>query len=477
MVKHIFSPKRRAILAALSGFISIIAVPVLTAQNMSLEEAQNLRKDAKSAEDAIGNVVQDAENQKLRKNAETARSAIDRVTARLDNYIGQFKGADDIYNGGNKYPPSANVSIKSFEVPVGATVVHVPVTLDKASPNTVIAYIRVSNGQGGRAIPDVMKPVIFRPGDPLTKSVSFNVSGMDEGNNVKCVQSWVPDGGYRQGEGILLITAKADAVNKPVEVGGRAPLKFEPLGKPCYAATGQSIQFDDQGGPNKFSTGLAHGRTQVGNGETGYYGPVDMGGFQRTSDGLVLSSRRLDKPVAIGSPATLYPFLATMLSGHRTSEAQFKYGSVEWVVKMPNRKWSWPALWLLPTSGWPPEIDVYEGFGYNGSWKFPANLSTNLHGGHSNIHKFSRPAMCMRMSTFGLADTLDSEFHTFAVTVAPEWITMFVDGAETMQYANPFKGETWYPLTNVAVKADGGSAYNDGCGDMVLRSLKVWRSE
>src|SRR5690606_23042600 len=122
------------------------------------------------------------------------------------------------------------------------------------------------------------------------------------------------------------------------------------------------------------------GRTQPGNGETGYYGTVDMGGFVRTDEGLALVSRRLDQPVKVGTPAVEYPFLAAMLSGHKTPETHFKYGSVEWVVKMPNRRGSWPALWLLPTSGWPPEIDVYEGFGYNGSWVFASDLSTNLHG-------------------------------------------------------------------------------------------------
>jgi hypothetical protein len=80
-------------------------------------------------------------------------------------------------------------------------------------------------------------------------------------------------------------------------------------------------------------------------------------------------------------------------------------------------------------------------------------------------------------STPGLADTLDTEFPAFAVTVAPDWITMFIDGVETMRYANPFKGENWYPLTNVAVKALPDSAYADGSGDMILRSLKIWRSE
>jgi hypothetical protein len=385
------------------------------------------------------------------------------------------KPSEDIYNGGKKYPEIAKVEIKSFDVPVNASVVHVPVTVDRQGPNTVIAYVRVYDGKGGRAKPDKTKSIIFYPGDPLQKTLSFNVSSMSEGNDVRAVQPSVPDGAKRVGGGIR-ITATAGAVNEPIE-GGRKPLTFEPLGELSYSATGETIQFDDKGGSNSFSTALSHGRTQVGNAETGYYGTVDMGGFKRTPEGLVLASHRLDEPVKVGSPATAYPFLALMLSGHKTPETQFKHGSVEWVVKMPNRFGSWPALWLLPTGGWPPEIDVYEGFGYNGEWNFPSDLATNLHGGDNLKRTFTRPAMRMSMDVFGLPNTLDSEFHTHAVTVDREWITMFVDGVETMRYANPFNGETWYPLTNVAVKAKVDSSYDKGSGDMTIRSIKVWKAK
>lgn len=469
----ILQPWHTAILATFA--LALSAAPLFAAPALTLEAAQEIRKDAAAAETALGRIVKNPASSDTQKDAKTAESAVRRVNEQLDAYIAQW-GQLDPYDNGKKYPAPSSVSIENFEVPVGATEVHVPVTLDKPSANTVIAFIRVFDGKGGHANPDATKPVIFRPGDPLKKSVSFNVSGMNEGNTLKAVQPAVPDGGKRAGDAIV-ITATQAAVNEPIKANSREPLKFEALGKLTYSVTGQTIQFDDQGGPNSFSTALSHGRTQPGNGETGYYGTVDMGGFTRTPDGLVLSSRRLEKPVLVGTPPTVFSFLATMISGQKTTEAQFKYGSVEWVVKMPNRKGSWPALWLVPTSGWPPEIDVYEGFGYNGSWKFSASLSTNLHGGRKTIRTFTRPAMNMKMSTFGLADTLDSEFHTFAATVDPEWITMFIDGVETMRYANPFKGETWYPLTNVAVKANADSPYDDGCGEMVLRSLKIWRAE
>ncbi|CAN5802707.1 hypothetical protein BH09VER1_BH09VER1_49550 [soil metagenome] len=471
-MKPLFRPilLKAAVPLLLFGLVSS-----LSAESLTPDQVQALRQDSDAAAKALDQLIQQAPSPEIRQDADTARSAITRISDLLRQSTPPAQDDSDIYKGGKKYPPIANVRIENFDVPIGTTEVHVPVTLDKASPNTVIAHVRVFDGQGGRADPTTTKPVIFRPGDPLTKTATFAVRSMSEGANVKAVQADVPDGAERKGGGIL-ITARGDAVNNPTE-GGREPLKFEPLGALSYSATGETIQFDDEGGSMRFSTSLPHGRTQVGNGETGYYGTVAMNGFQRTSEGLVLSSRRLAEPVKVGSPAMYYPFLAVMLSGHKTPETHFKYGSVEWVVRMPNRFESWPALWLLPTSGWPPEIDVYEGFGYNGSWKFPSSLSTNLHGGENQIRTFTRPAMYMKMDNFGLADTLDSEFHTHAVTVDPEWITMYVDSVETMRYANPFKGETWYPLTNVAVKAKDGSPYNEGSGDMTIRSIKVWRKE
>jgi hypothetical protein len=473
-----YASTRQFKLILLAFFIGGSVVP-LSAQDFTLEVAKEIRGDVDVINGAIERIVASSDGSVVQRNAKTAETALTRITERLDQYITSAEAlaaTEDVYAGGKKYPSISTVSLESFDVPVGAKQVHVPVTLNHPSVNTVIAYVRVYNGQGGRAMPDQTKAVIFRPGDPLTKSVSFDVAGMSEGNNVKAIQPSVPDGAKR-GESGILITARSGAVNELVSDLSRSPLTFKPLGELSYSGNGETIQFDDQGGSGCFSTSLAHGRTQAGNQETGYYGTVNLGGFKRSEEGLVISSRRLETPISVGTPATSYPFLASMLSGFRTPETQFKYGSVEWVAKMPNRRGAWPALWLLPVTGWPPEIDVYEGFGYNGSWKFDSDLSTNIHGGDDGIRSFTRAAMRMKMSDFGLANTLDSEFHTFAVTVSPEWITMYIDGVETMCYANPFKGEIWYPLTNVAVKANIDSEYNDGSGDMVLRSLKVWRAE
>ena len=95
---------RIATLAAF--FLSSAALP-LAAQNMTLEQAEGLRKDADVAGKALHDVIQNAGNQDARKDAaNTAESALGRITDQLDKYIAQSKSAAaDIFDGGRKYPP------------------------------------------------------------------------------------------------------------------------------------------------------------------------------------------------------------------------------------------------------------------------------------------------------------------------------------------------------------------------------------
>lgn len=383
--------------------------------------------------------------------------------------------AGDAYARGTTYPAAATVNLLPATVAPGATTAHVVVELDRETPNTVVAHVRCMNGTGGRVARDFTQPVIFRPGDPLRKTVSFGVKHMTGENNVKVTQPSVPDGAKRGVTNAHVRVSATEPPTQPLTDGFREPLVFAPIGKLGYEADHKSIKFDDAGGKATWITRLAHGRTQAANGETGYYGEVSKGVFQRTAEGLLLKSFRLPKPVKIGSPATELPFASSMLAGFTAPELQFKFGSIEWEARMPNRRYAWPALWLLPKSGWPPEIDVYEGFGYNSGWMFKSNLSTNLHFGENNVRTLTRPCATTTMADFGLPNTLDSAFHRFACSVTPEWITIFVDGVETIRYANPFAGQTWYPLMNVAVKAPTDNAYDAGVGDMTVRSVRIWR--
>lgn len=388
----------------------------------------------------------------------------------------------DLYNAGRTYIPASTVTLPASQaVPIGSTTITVPVSLDKPSPNTVVAFIRCYNGKGGQVVRDYQQAVIFQPGE-TQRTATFEARPMAAGATVLVNQANEPDGAKR-GVGTLTVTATADAGDMPLPIPASPLPLFAPVGDLIYNATGRQVI---EGG--LWLDRLAHGRTQVGNGETGYYAP---GNHVLDGDDLVLRSYRLPTPQLVGSPATAYPFAASILTGltDRGSqwpvvrpELSFKYGSIEFEAKMPDRAGSWPALWLLSQKGgspkWPFEIDLFEGFYYNGQHRPGSSLSANLHGGAegSNARTWTRPSFFARMSHFGLAETLNTDFHKFACTITPEWIKVFVDGLQTMAWANPFTStDGWYPLMNTAVKASPSDPYDEGSGDMTVRRVRIWR--
>jgi len=76
-------------------------------------------------------------------------------------------------------------------------------------------------------------------------------------------------------------------------------------------------------------------------------------------------------------------------------------------------------------------------------------------------------------NVYGLSG-FDTSYHRYAVDIAPDFITWFVDGKETYQTVNPFRGITWFPLMNVAGKQTGD--YTGGTPEMRVRSFAVWKT-
>ncbi|MGC4002211.1 MAG: hypothetical protein QM811_03320, partial [Pirellulales bacterium] len=158
--------------------------------------------------------------------------------------------------------------------------------------------------------------MIFRPGDPLTKTVEFQVREMKAGNTAKAVQQEEPDG--RQTQRRPDRNHRRRRRQERTDHGRSRRAQVRALGQTRV----RRDRRDDQVRRSRRLENVFHFAatwcTQVGNGETGYYGTVEMGGFARTDEGLTLTSRRLEKPIKVGSPALEYPFLAVMLSGHKT---------------------------------------------------------------------------------------------------------------------------------------------------------------
>lgn len=379
------------------------------------------------------------------------------------------------------YPGMATVSIADVTYPLGATSVDIPVRLDRSTPNTVHVRVKASNGSGanyvysGAYFEATDKYLVFRPGDPLIQTISIKIAKTKEGGHFKVSFPEAPQGATAGNSSATIKSVSGAAATKPITAGFRLPRTFAATGTLAYDMNPATMRWSDKGGPGILSTSFSHGRTQPGNAETGLYldntlHPSAESPFSIKNGKLVIHSQKLATPLTYGGAS--YSYGAAMLNGRNSPETHVTYGQYEWVATMPNRRGSWPALWLIGVRGWPPEIDVYEGFGQNSSWNFERNISANIHGGPINQRKFTRSMWIDGTSAYGI-NNLGSMPHRYAVDIQADYITWFIDGIETYQVRNPFS-EPFYPVMNVAVKTN--SAFTDGSGDMTVSSFKVWRN-
>lgn len=384
------------------------------------------------------------------------------------------------FANGTKLPAKATLSIGTAVFQPGASVAYVPVTLNQATPNTVIARVITVNGSGTnkaisgyqyKATEDV---VIFRPGDPLRKTVSVPILSATNGQQFSLKLREAP-WGANQGTATATVTANAGATPTAAATSGfRNPRTFRTYGALQYEMTKDTMRWSDVGWSGAWATQLSHGRAQPANGETGLYldeslYPWVEAPLRYTDEGLVFHTQKLWSPITYNG--TAYQYGSVVLSGHNTPATQIGYGQYEWVAKMPTRRGAWPAFWLISTSGWPPEIDVYEGFGYQSYWDFDRHVSATIHGGSGGVRSFQRGTNIQAEQAYGLSGFAQG-YHRYAVDIGPEYITWFVDGLETYQSVNPFRGHRWYPIMDVAVKTT--SAYDDGSGDMIVKSFRAW---
>lgn len=112
----------------------------------------------------------------------------------------------------------------------------------------------------------------------------------------------------------------------------------------------------------------------------------------------------------------------------------FRYGYLEMRARVPYRRGAWPSFWLqsapppLRKADWMSEIDVLESFASTNAavanlhkWKGKAHVM--LPGGEGSLkraYRFQRP------------DTLNDEFHVYAMDWTPKTITFLVDGEPFM---------------------------------------------
>lgn len=402
----------------------------------------------------------------------------DNVATTIPIQMGDFSSLDYLASSdASYYPDQVTVDLKDSYIKQGSSRAFVFLEVSSYSPNTIVAIIKCSNKKGRALKEPKVQAVIYRPGDNLIKAVECQVDNAKHGDVIAFSQVHVPDGALA-GErfAIAKVTQNETHLSVKPKIEGRLPFKFEAYGTLNYELDIGSTEIVDNERTNTWSTALSHGRTQPANPENGYYGTLKMGAVSREGDRISLNTKRLEKPIDFRDGGKVYPFMSAVLSGHTNPETFFKYGSIEWEARMPAQKGTWPALWLLPTSGWPPEIDVYEGFSHNNEWVQSVGLSSYIHGGRNNKRSFKRGFLRLQLSDIGLSGNLTTEFHKYQAIITPKWITVFVDDVETLRFENTFKGKTWYPIMTVAVRGDTDKPYDESLASMEIRSLKIWKA-
>ncbi len=383
------------------------------------------------------------------------------------------------FQRGMAFPELAEARVEPASYDATSGVVNVPVVLDRPTPVTVILRVGTVDGTARAGVDFLWANhwVVFRPGDPLRQTVKIPVLKHVEGRSFTFQINQI--NGATGANNAASVTAAAAATPfESITDCRRAGRSFLATGTLAYSLDRSSFAMSDLGSANAWATSLSYGRERFANEETGLYVDSTLPPFRHldptfrwTDEGLVLHTEQFATPVVYNG--STYRQSAAMLDGRKLQAARVTFGQYEWVAKLPDRAGSWPAFWLKTDRGWPPEIDVFEGFNYQSWWKADTFISSTIHGGEAGKRAFMNGVVADAEALFGITG-LTKGFHRYAVDIQPDFITTFVDGIEVNQVANPFPGETWYPLMDVAVRAPGD--YSGKSGDMVVQSFRAWRN-
>lgn len=154
--------------------------------------------------------------------------------------------------------------------------------------------------------------------------------------------------------------------------------------------------------------------------------PGDM--HQWYSDTAVHADSGLLRLLAIHRPArvhvlgrdTIVPFQVGLIC----SDISFStlYGYFELRCKLPSGPAVWPAFWLAPVHGWPPEIDIFEMYGKS-TGRSIRRLTNSLHFGSIEAGNKGQRITGIRLP----ADT-DKRFYTYACQWNFDCIEFYVNG-------------------------------------------------
>jgi hypothetical protein len=142
--------------------------------------------------------------------------------------------------------------------------------------------------------------------------------------------------------------------------------------------------------------------------------------------------------IASKTPSNLLSLVANQpyVSGAINSSQLFSqtYGYFEATMTLPTGQGIWPAFWLLPLKGYPPEIDIMENLG---------NDPTHV---YETTHDTSRAVQQALSSVSGGVQAT----HTYGVAWTSSSIEYFIDGTKVATQNN-ISNQPMYMVFNLAV--------------------------
>lgn len=147
---------------------------------------------------------------------------------------------------------------------------------------------------------------------------------------------------------------------------------------------------------------------------------------------------------------------------HTAGKAEWTYGRIEVMARLPHGRGTWPAIWTLGGSlargeaGWPEcgEIDIMEYVGFQ-----PDTVHGTIHTG-----KFNHVMRTHKGSVLALP-TAEEEFHLYAIEWDSTKIDFFVDSTQYFTFENDGSGaDAWpfdqpqYLILNLAIGGGWGAA-------------------
>ena len=421
-----------------------------------------------------------------------------------------------------------------IRVPPGTKDFIVPVTVDHTDRESFYCYvsnftnltggnINVGNSASQRSNFSGWENVLYRwsPGDDTTHYIRVSTKSSYSDGKFFGIALRIKGLGDNQKGGVVRVVFDAAAQPQPAPVpqyhrplrrldlsGARRKNRFDPL-----AAAWSPSGFDADGKP-VWRSQVAHGRTQDGNQETGLYADETIKGADKpispdaAERALRLHTRAFVDAERLEWQSRLFRHQAAMINGQTMDEVCGVEGVWRMEAKIPVRRYSWPAFWLIGrgASGakgswtqWPPEIDILEKFNHAwGAADTPFTTTFAQHygkaGSNARAGSFGNEIETDQWS--GVTKPLDEEYHSWACAVIyhddprKAEVTFFFDDVEVGCHVLHARHEDMktklelFPMVNVAVRAPASytpEQYNtdDGrgrTGDMLVRDIAYYET-